>query len=339
MRILSKPRARGIRFGALLAGAALAVTACSVEGGSNGGGSGDGGSGYPGRTVEFTVPTEPGGSTDLITRALAKSIEEPLGVKTIVVNKPGANGKIAGKDVFGSSPDGYRIAVMPQSLFSIGPLVLDDPDAIQLDDMTFVKGLAVEDYVLVTSASSDIADLDGVLARDRVAYGTTGAGTGSQLAQALLFGTAKVDAAAVPFDGGGPLTTAVLGGKVDVGAIQIAEAVEQVRAGALRPLVVFSEERLDAMPDVPTAREAGHDIVVDQRRFVAAPAGLPDDVRDTLAKAIDKAVASPEYGEVLTRSYINRWEVDGSRVDDQLRESGERFARLTEDLGIDLAGQ
>ncbi|PXY26147.1 ABC transporter substrate-binding protein [Prauserella sp. PE36] len=332
MRILSS---RGTRGAALLAATALALSACSVQGGSGGEGGGD----YPARAVEFTVPTEPGGSTDLITRALTKSLEEPLGQSTVVVNKPGANGKIAGKDVFSGNPDGYRVAVMPQSLFAVGPLVVEDPDAIQLDEMTFVKGLTREDYVMVVPSSSPFEKVEDVLAADNVKYGTSGAGTGNQLAQALLFGSAKVNATAVPFDGGGPQLTAVLGGKVDVGTVHVAEAYEQIQAGALRPLVAFSAERLEALPDVPTATEKGYDVVVDQRRFVAAPAGLPDDVRDKLATAIDEAVSSEEYAKLLQDNYITRWEADGSEVGDQLREASERFKTMTTELGVNLKGQ
>ncbi|KAB2340421.1 Bug family tripartite tricarboxylate transporter substrate binding protein [Actinomadura rudentiformis] len=337
MRVLPR-KAHGHAGAFLTAGTALvlaAASACSVQGG----GSDDGGGKYPSRAVEFTVPTEPGGSTDLITRALVKSIEKPLGGQAVVVNKPGANGKIAGKDVFSSKPDGHRVAVMPQSLFAVGPLVVKDPDAIKLEDMTFVKGLSVEDYVLTVPASSKVKSLKDLLGSKRVRYGTTGAGTGSQLSQALLFGKAKVPSTAIPFDGGGPLVTAVLGGKVDVGAMHVAEVVKHIEAGKLRPLVVFATKRVEALPNVPTATESGHAIVVDQRRFVAAPAGLPDDVRDKLAGAIDKAVASGEYGQVLKQSYIGRWEVDGTEVARQLTKSRDDFAAMTKTLGIDLAAQ
>lgn len=319
------------RTTALLVTGALLLTGCTVQGGSSGDGAG-----YPSHSVEFTVPTEPGGSTDLITRALAKSLEKPLGTQAVVVNKPGANGKIAGKDVFGAKPDGYRVAVMPQSLFAIGPLFVNDPDAIRLDQMTFIKGLAVEDYVLTVPANSpykSVRDMAGA----NVKYGTTGAGTGSQLAQALLFGLAKIQATAVPFDGGAPLRNALLGSKVDVGALHVVDAFTQVRAGALRPLLVFAEKRVEAFPDVPTATELGFNVVVDQRRFVAAPAGLPDAVRDKLAGAIDQAVGSPEYGGLLKNNHIGRWDVQGSEVGKQLSQSLERYRGLVQQLGVKLS--
>jgi tripartite-type tricarboxylate transporter receptor subunit TctC len=317
---------------------ACAAQACSVQGGGSGGGD-DAGSEYPTRPVEFTVPSDPGGSTDLITRALAKSIEKPLGTKPVVVNKPGANGKIAGKDVFSSKPDGYRVAVMPQSLFAVGPLVVKDPDAIKIQDMTIVKGLTVEDYVMVVPAASKYKTIKDIVAADRIKYGTSGAGTGNQLAQALLFGKTKVPATAVPFDGGGPQLTAILGRKVDVGTLQIAEAYKQIQAGKLRPLAVFSAERLQALPDVPTATESGYGIVVDQRRFVAAPPGLPADVRDKLASAIDQAVASPEYQQLLKQNYIGQWNANSDAVVQQLTKSRDGFANLTKSLGVKLSDE
>ena len=240
-----------------------------------------------------------------------------------MVNKPGANGKIAGKDVFSSKPDGYRVAVMPQSLFAIGPLMVQDPDAIKLEDMTFVKGLAVEDYVLVVPASSPYKTLKDILAADNIKYGTTGAGTGSQLSQALLFGVAKVKATPVPFDGGAPTITAVLGGKVDAASVQIAEAAKHVQSGKLRALVVFGTS---ASRRCPTCRPPPSPAMTSWWTSAGSwpgPAGLPDDVRDKLAGAIDKAIATPEYGELLKYNYIGRWEVGGDEVETQLAKAKE----------------
>lgn len=331
MRITVTPRISGPR--SLIALALVLLTAaCSVQGGG-GQASGDD---YPSKPVEIVVGASAGGSTDIQARALAKSLEEPLGEKVIVTNKPGANGKIAGKDVLSSTPDGYRLMLFPQSLFAIGPLFLDDPDAITLDDMTFIKGLAVEDYVLVTSSKSRFRTLKDVTGADKITYGTTGPGTGSELATALLLGTAGVKGTAVPFDGGAPALTATLGGKVDVAALQIAEATEQVETGGVRALAVFAEERIDAFPDTPTATEAGYEVVVDQRRFLAGPAGLPDSVVDTLVAAVDKATATPEYKDTMKSRHIGAWDASGEEARAQVEASAKRFADLVQRLGIDL---
>ncbi|TCP49988.1 tripartite-type tricarboxylate transporter receptor subunit TctC [Tamaricihabitans halophyticus] len=332
---LRRPARLGRLTGTALACTALLATGCTVYGGSNGTGTGE----FPNRPVEFTVPTEPGGSSDLVTRALARSTEEHLDGTTIVVNKPGANGKVAGNSVFRSEPDGHRVAVMPQSLFSIGPLVVDDPEPIELSDMTFIKGLTIEDYVLVVPAGSPHRDLDDLLGQDRLNYGTAGAGTGGQLAQALLFGFTDVPAADIPFDGGGPTMTAVLGGQVDVAALHPAEVMPQIEAGGLRPIIVFSDERLDALPDTPTAVESGYDVVVDQRRFLAAPAGLPDKLVDRLGAAADKATVDNEYETILENNYIRQWNAESAEVESQLSESRQRYATLSRELGVDLGGQ
>ncbi|MBP2479333.1 tripartite-type tricarboxylate transporter receptor subunit TctC [Crossiella equi] len=306
------------------------MTACAARGGAPG----DAG-GYPSHPVEFTVPTEPGGSTDLITRALARSLATPLGAQAVVVNRPGKNGTTAGRDVFAAKPDGYRVAVMPQSLFAVGPLFGNDPDAIRVQDMTFVKGLAVEDYVLAVPATSPYHSLRD-LQKGAVKYGTTGAGTGSQLAQALLFGLTKVQGTPRHFDGGAPLRAALVSSTVDVGALHIVDAATQVRAGSLRPLVVFASQRVAAFPNVPTAVELGYPVVVDQRRFVAAPAGLPEAVRDKLAHAIDAATASPEYTEMVRHNHIGRWDAPADEVGEQLSESLARYRSLVQQLGVRL---
>ncbi|OLT43243.1 hypothetical protein BJF85_03855 [Saccharomonospora sp. CUA-673] len=328
-----RPHRAGVAVVAL-ACSALVTAGCTVHGGANGGGTGE----FPNRPVEFTVPTEPGGSSDLITRALAQSTEEHLGGTSIVVNKPGANGKVAGNAVFRSQADGHRVAVMPQSLFAIGPLAIDDPEPIELDDMSFVRGLTIEDYVLVVPAASEYDTLEELLAEDRLAFGNSGAGTGGQLAQELLFSIAEVNAADIPFDGGGPTLTAVLGGQIDVAALHPAEVMPQIEAGDLKPLAVFSEERLDALADTPTAVESGYDVVVDQRRFLAGPAGLPDELVDRLGEATDKATRNAEYRNILRSNYIREWNAEPDEVGDQLAESSRRFEDLTEAYRVELGG-
>ena len=104
-----------------------------------------------------------------------------------------------------------------------------------------------------------------------VTFGTTGVGTGSQLAQTVLFKQANVKGTDIPFDSGKPALTAVLGNQVELATIQLGEAMPQIEAGKVTPLLVFSEERNSFLPDTPTAKEAGYDVPVAQYRAVAAP--------------------------------------------------------------------
>ncbi|MDG4856904.1 tripartite tricarboxylate transporter substrate binding protein [Streptomyces sp. T-3] len=331
----ARPSRRRHLVGATVSAAALlAVTSC---GGVKGGGESDeADKNYPTKTVEWTAPNDPGGSTDLISRAVAKAMEGPLGQSVVVENKPGANGAVGGKEVLGRKPDGYSLVMLFQSLMAIGPHTVVDDDPIKMSDMDVISGLTVEDYVLVVPAQSEVETLDDLLAKKSVKYGTTGAGTGSELAQALLFGDAGVKAGGVPFDGGAPTVTALLGNQVDVGAIHVAEAAPHIESDKLRPLAVFAKERIDFLPDVPTAVESGHDVVVDQRRWVAGPAGLPDNVVSELQAALKKSFKDPAYGKFLKDNYIGRWEASPDDVVTQIETAKKRYGELIDKFGLDL---
>ncbi len=326
-------------IGRLLRGGAAAVliagvAACGVDEG--GGESGDGAE-FPTKEIELTAPSSAGGSTDLISRALAKAAEKPFGQSVVVVNKEGANGAVGGKDVLSSKPDGYKIVLLPQSLLAITPLIEEDSDAIALDDMSYVAGVSIEDYVLSVPASSPVKSLDDLIEKGSVKFGTTGAGTGSQLAQALLFGSAKVEATDVPFDGGAELITALLGGQVDVGANQIAEAAPQIEAGKLRPIAVFAAERIESMPDTKTAKEQGHDIVVNQRRWIAAPKDVPEDVLASLRESIATAKSDAGFQKFLEDNYVSAWDVEPDDVQAEVETARQEYTDLIERFGVELS--
>jgi tripartite-type tricarboxylate transporter receptor subunit TctC len=320
-------------------GAALVcgMSACGVENGDGGDSSSAGGdAGYPTKAVELTAPSGAGGSTDLISRALAKSAEKPFGQSVVVVNKEGANGAVGGKEVLSSRPDGYKMVLLPQSLFAITPLVEQDSDAIDLADMSYVAGVSVEDYVMTVPESSPIKSLDDLIKKGSVKFGTTGAGTGSQLAQALLFASEKVEASDVPFDGGAELVTALLGKQVDVGANQIAEAAPQIKAGKLRAIAVFSAERLDSMPDVKTAKEQGSDIVVNQRRWLAAPKDVPEDVLTKMRESVATAKDDPAFAKFLEDNFVSRWDVEPDDVKAEVEAAKQQYGDLAKRFGAEL---
>lgn len=325
--------------GSLAAACTLAlVSACGgVQGGA---GDEDAGEDFPTEAVTFTLPSSPGGSTDLIGRAVAQALTDPLGQPIPVVNRAGANGAVGGKEVLGMDPDGYNIVMLFQSLMAITPLATDDSDPITFEQMDVLTGLTVEDYVLVVNAEeSNFADLEELLGTPDLSYGTAGVGTGGQLSQALLLQESGVDFRDVPFEGGAPAVTALLGAQVDAITVQVAEAMPHIEAGAFVPLATFNVERSEFLPDVPTATESGYDVVVDQKRFVAAPQGLPEPVQEAYADAFEEAFADEAYGEFLQSNFISRWEVPGDEVVDTITEAGETFQAQVDEYGINLGGQ
>jgi tripartite-type tricarboxylate transporter receptor subunit TctC len=315
---------------------ALSVSAC----GSNlGGGDSDGGGDFPGGDpITIYVGADPGGSTDLIARALAEPVSDDLGVAVTVENKPGANGALAAKELAGKKPDGHTIMVFNGSLAFITPLAVPEDEAVDIADYEIVTGVSQDDYVLVSAPSSGMRTIDDLKGRS-VKYGTTGVGTGSELSQALLFAQAGIQATAVPFDGGNPTLTAVLGGQVDVGAIQLGEAVEQIEAGELTPIVTFAKTRPSYLPDTPTAVEAGYDTPVQQSRAIFAPKGTPKEVLDRLRDSFSKGFGTEAYKKFNTDNQLTPNEVDGETLRTQWTDNLDSYRDLVDQYKINLGEQ
>jgi tripartite-type tricarboxylate transporter receptor subunit TctC len=314
----------------------LALTAC---GGNVGGGAANGAEDFPTEPITLTVGQAPGGSTDLIARAVADAAGQELGVAMPVVNKAGANGAVATEEVAGQPADGYDLVLLNASLITITPLAVGEEEAVSLDDLEVLKGLSQDDYVMVASAESGMETLEDVKSRSgEFSYGTAGVGTGSQLAQTVLFAQADVTGTEVPFDSGSPALTAVLGDQVQVATVQLGEAKPQIDAGEVKPIVVFSEERNKFLPDVPTAVESGYDVPVSQYRAVAAPEGLPEDVKARLVEAFDAAVAEESYQDFNEQNMLTPHEISGEEVEAEWTELAERYEQLVQEHDISLAG-
>ncbi len=321
------------------AGLALALTlaACGGNVGGGSGGSGDSAAEFPDGAITLLAGADPGGSTDLIARAAAEGASEDLGVPVTVENKPGANGALALGELANAEPDGQTLSIFNGSTAYITPFAVSEEEAVSIEDYEVITGLSLDDYVLVTAPDSGFETVEDLAAAGRtINFGTTGVGTGSQLSQELLFAQADIDATSVPFDGGSPTLTAVLGGQVDVGSIQLGEAVEQIEAGELTPIVTFAEERPEYLADVPTAVEAGYDVPVQQARAVVAPKGTPDEVVEELRDAFRAAFETEAYQQFNEDNALTAWEVDGDEVTSTWTENLEKYRGVIEEYGIEL---
>ncbi|MDF1605121.1 tripartite tricarboxylate transporter substrate binding protein [Nocardioides sp. YIM 152315] len=328
-------RKHSTRLAVAIGGASLALTACGGVESSTGGG--DGGGDYPSGTVEMYVGASAGGSSDLISRQVSKGLSDELGESFPVINREGANGALAAAEVAGAEPDGSTIAIQNASLFVITPLAVSEDEATSIDDFEVIQGVSRDDYVLVTNPKSGYKSLGDIkAATKKVTYGTSGVGTGAQLSCALTYETAGVDAEAVPFDGGAPTLTAVLGNQVDTACMQTGEAIENIESGKLVPLSVFSDERIDYLPDVPTAQEQGLDVEVAQYRFMTVPKGTPDDVKETLIEAMQATFETDEYKAFNEQNSLTPMEIPGDEVVAQLEEDKQRYADLVEEYDINL---
>lgn len=324
-------------FAAALGAASLSLTACGVE--TSTGGS-DGAKDYPDGTVEMYVGASAGGSSDLISRAVSKGLAAALKGSFPVINREGANGALVASEIKSAKPDGSKIAIQNASLFAITPLAVSEDEATSIDDFDVVYGVSRDDYVLVASPKSGLKSLDDIKgANKKITYGTTGVGTGSQLSCALTYESADVDSEAVPFDGGAPTLTAVLGNQVDTACLQIGEAIENIQSGKLTPLSVFGSKRVAYLPKVPTAQEQGLDVEVAQYRFMTVPKGTPDEVKDTLVEGLKKTFESQEYKDFNEQNSLTPMEIPGEEVVSQLDEDRQRYADLVDEFGIKLSDE
>jgi tripartite-type tricarboxylate transporter receptor subunit TctC len=320
---------------AVTAVAVLAFTACGGVEDSAGGGSDD--SEYPTGPVEMLVGSSPGGSSDLISREISRGLSDELGAPFPVINRDGANGALAAEELAEADADGSTIAVQNASLFAITPLAVSADEVTSIDDFEVVQGVSRDDYVLVASRGSgftsveDFANADGT-----ITYGTTGVGTGAQLACALTFNRGDTPSEAIPFDGGAPALAALLGDQVDTACLQVGEAIENIEAGEIVPLSVFGPERVAFLPDVPTAQEQGLDVEVSQYRFMTVPVGTPEDVKDTIAEAMQEIFQTEEYETFNTNNSLTPMEISGDEVVAQINEDKERYAALVAEYNIDL---
>ncbi|MFT3875281.1 MAG: tripartite tricarboxylate transporter substrate binding protein [Propioniciclava sp.] len=320
--------------------AAFALTGCSVQGGANANTNTAAAVNYPTKPVEFVLPNSPGGSTDLIGRAVAKAWEPSLGQSLAIVNKPGANGMLGGKEALGRPADGYTLVELFQTLMAITPLTTKDSEAITIDQMDVIGGLTVEDYMFVVNGqrASEFPTLKDALAVNGLKYGTAGVGTGTQLAGAWLMAKSGARHVDVPFTGGSQSVTALMGNQVDAISCQLAEGMSQVKDGVFKPLCIYGRQRSEFLPEVPTAAELGYDVFVDQRRFVAGPKGMPDAVKAKLRQTLTEAFKNAEYGDYLKQNQFSRWEVDADAVVKQMTEAVAEAKRVVAENNIDLGG-
>ena len=283
------------------------------------------------------VGTSAGGSSDLISRAVSKGLSDDLGASFPVINREGANGALAAAEIANAKPDGSKIGIQNASLFTITPLAVAPDEVTTIDSFDVVGGVSRDDYVLVTNPASGYRTLDDLKKATRVVrYGTTGVGTGAQLSATLLFKVSNVNSQAVPFDGGSPALAAVLGNQVDVASLQVGEAIENIQSGTLLPLAGFGPERIEYLPEVPTAKEQGLDVEVTQYRFMTVPKGTPQEVKDRISQGMQATFGTEEYKKFNEQNSLTPMELTGDEVLTQLQADQKRYAELVEQYKISL---
>ncbi|HZO46002.1 MAG TPA: tripartite tricarboxylate transporter substrate-binding protein, partial [Xanthobacteraceae bacterium] len=214
---------------------------------------------YPSKPIRFIVSFPPGGSADLISRAIAPRMSEKLGQPVVVENRAGAGGMIGVDAVAKSAPDGSTIGLAAAGALTTNIHIYPSMPFHPEKDLAPISMLAMIPFFLVAHPSQP-ATLKEVIAQARsgnLAYGHGGQGSTMHLAGELLNMMAQIKLQAVPYKGSGPVSADVLGGQVPLGVVDVPSAISHVRAGKIRALAVTSKHRIAAAPEVPTFEEAG----------------------------------------------------------------------------------
>ncbi|GAA4418290.1 tripartite tricarboxylate transporter substrate binding protein [Acidovorax lacteus] len=262
---------------------------------------------WPDKPITLVVPFPPGGSTDMIARTISAKLPEKLGggATVVVDNKAGATGTIGATQVARAPADGHTFLVASLGPFVIAPhLIKTNYDAIKdLDPITVVVQAPNVLVVTAVSPHRSLADVMTYLKANpgKMTFASSGNGSSDHLTAELFWQQTGTSGVHVPYRGGGPVMTDLLGNQVESSFMNINTAMPQIKAGKLRALAITSDKRSPLLPDVPTLEESGvKNAGVQSWQAIAAPKGLPADIKKRMHEAIVSIVREPATTARLT---------------------------------------
>jgi tripartite-type tricarboxylate transporter receptor subunit TctC len=289
---------------------------------------------FPTKEVQIIVPYAAGGATDLVFRALAASSQKYLGKAIVVVNKPGGGGAVGFTEAMQAKPDGYTlvtaitpITILPHQVKTaftyrdFAPIinVVQDPAMLQVRSDAPWKTL--QEFVDYARKNPGM-----------ITVGNSGAGGGVHLIALAFERAAGVKFNHIPFAGGGPSVTALLGGHVNAVSVSPPEGIPHVKAGKLRIIALFSEKRMADFPDVPTVSEQGIAFTMGQWRGLAAPKGTPPEVIKTLHDAFKKGMEDPTFVKNAADMSVALAYVGPADFGKLMAADDERYAKLVAEI-------
>jgi tripartite-type tricarboxylate transporter receptor subunit TctC len=295
---------------------------------------------YPSKSVRLVVPYAAGGGVDTVARAVAQQLGETLGQPALVDNRPGANSVIGTEHVAKSPADGYTLLVTLVSHYAM-PFLSRNVRYDPVRDFTPVTIIGKAPQAMFVNPSTGIKSVKELIDYakknpGKVSYATSGAGTSQHLGGELLNHAAGIDMTHVPYKGGAPALTDVVGGQIPVGILIYSNIRQHVAAGRLRALAVIESTRAKAAPDVPTVAEAGVPgfAVPDTWIGIMGPAGLPRDVLTRLNSEILKAASMPAVRTRLEGAGFEINEVGTDEFAGQGAKITEMYRTITATAGI-----
>ena len=259
---------------------------------------------YPNKPIKVLVGYAPGGAVDLVARTLGQSLSTSMGQPVVIENKPGAGTNIAVKQLIDSPPDGYTLMVAANALAA--NMSLYKPQPFDIDkDITPIAMIGRVPVVIATSADSKYQKLSDLIKAakansDFITYGTPGNGATPHMAMKFFEQAAGISLKHVPYKGGSPAITDLIGGQLDLVAVNMLEVAPHVKSGKLKIVAVMSSKRSPLFPDVPTVAESGFPgFEASVWYSLIAPAKTPAAIVKILHTQVEKALQSKEMIERL----------------------------------------
>ena len=294
---------------------------------------------YPSKPIRMVVPFPAGGVVDYVARQVSQRMSESMGQTIVVENRPGASGAIATEAVAGSPADGYTLLVVFDS-HVVNPHVLKNLRYDIFKDLQSVSLIAQIPLAVMTYPkfpADTVADMLREAKTKSLNFGTPGTGTSGHLAMEQLKLLANVDMLHVPFRGGAPLMTALLGEQVQLGVAAPGAFMSNIRDGKLKAIAVTGKQRSPALPNVPTMAEAGFP-ALDSGAWIGllAPAGTPAAVVDKLNKEVVKAVRHPDVSKLLLEQTVESVGSTPAEFDQFLRDEYNKWGKVVSDAKLNL---
>ena len=296
---------------------------------------------YPSRQITLIIPFTPGGSNDLVGRAIGKKLSEVWGQPVVVENRGGGGAVIGAAAVAKAPPDGYTLLLVSPT-FTINPAIRKTMPFDTVRDFTPVAFIARAPLLVTTSTKLPVQSASELFALAKskpgqITYASAGIGSINQISTELIAFSAGVKLSHVPYKGGAPALNDLVGGHVDMFVSSIPQALQLVRSGQIKTLAVTSSRRTALLPDVPTLAESGTPGADAETWWgIAGPAGMPVDVVNALNAEINKALTSPELGTFLTNEGAEAEPMTPRQFGDMMRLETARWTKVAHEANISI---
>jgi tripartite-type tricarboxylate transporter receptor subunit TctC len=245
------------------------------------------------------VPFPPGGSFDVLARQIGAQLGTLWNKTVIIENRSGAGGNVGAQAVIAAPADGYTLLFWGDGVLA-NPLLYPKPPFDAIRDLSGVALVATAPQVLVSNAGSPLHTMaDVIAARTPLNYGTAGSGSPGHLAAELMKREGASQLTHIPYRGGGPALTDLMGGQIQLVSTGLPATIALIRSGRIQPIAVTSKNRLDILPQVPTVAETIKGYEVDTWFGYMAPKGTPQVIRDQIAADLAKVLRNAKLKEQL----------------------------------------